>query len=25
VMALPLGITRLGRERGEGCEADPQL
>jgi prepilin-type N-terminal cleavage/methylation domain-containing protein len=25
VMALPLGITRLGRERGEGCEADAQL
>ena len=25
VMALPLGMTRLGRERGQGCEADPQL
>ena len=25
VMALPLGITRLGRERGHGCEADASL
>ena len=25
VMALPLGITRLGRFRGGRCEADPSL
>ena len=25
VLALPLGITRLGRDRGQGCEQDPTL
>ena len=25
VLALPLGITRLGRDRGQGCEPDPSL
>jgi hypothetical protein len=25
VLALPLGITRLGRDRGLGCEQDPTL
>ena len=25
VLALPLGITRLGRDRGQGCEPDPTL
>jgi hypothetical protein len=25
VMALPLGITRLGRYRNGGCEPDPSL
>jgi len=25
VVALPLGITRIGRYRGQGCESDPML